>query len=117
MAWPKGQPRPANSGRKAGTTNKRNQGIETFARSIVEAPAYQANLRTRAETGTLAPGMEAMLFHYAYGKPREQHVDDQVFMEDLLAVVLKHASTADVQKEIREVIEAHTGGYRLRAVA
>jgi hypothetical protein len=61
--------------------------------------------------------MEAMLFHYAYGKPREQQVDDQAFIEDLLAVVLRHATTPDIQKEIRDIIEAHTGAARLRVVA
>lgn len=118
MPWPKGKPRPEGSGRKPGSKNKRGEGIEAFARSIVEDPAYQANLILRAKQGDLAPGMEAMLFHYAYGKPAEQrNPDDQAFMESLLAVVLKHVDTREARQEIRAIIEAHTGTAGLRAVA
>jgi hypothetical protein len=83
----------------------------------VEDPEYQANLRQRATRGELAPGLEAMFYHYAYGRPPEQQADEQAFVEALLMVVLKHASTDSAKKEIREVLEAHTGGATLRAVA
>jgi hypothetical protein len=118
MGWPKGKLRPPGTvGRKVGSKDKRSEGIEAFARSIVEDPVYQAKLFQRATEGSLPPGMEAMLFHYAYGRPREQQPNDQAFMEDLVAVVLKHASTHEARREIREVLEAHTGGTRLSAVA
>jgi hypothetical protein len=58
-----------------------------------------------------------MFFHYAYGKPREQQTDEQAFVEALLMVVLKHASTDSAKKEVREVLDAHARGTTLRAVA
>jgi hypothetical protein len=118
MGWPKGKPRAATGvGRKVGSTNKRNEGIEEFSRRLVEDPEYQTRLVQRAKQGSLAPGMETMFFHYAYGKPREHPSDDQAFLEDLFTVVLKHAGTAEAQQEIRDVIEAHTRPARLSIVA
>lgn len=105
-------------GSRKGIPNKRSAGIEAFARSIVENPDYQTNLLKRAQGGELAPPVETMLFAYAYGKPTEQARDDQVFIEQLLAVVLKYADTPAARQDIRAVIEAHTtGGPGLRAVA
>jgi hypothetical protein len=77
----------------------------------------QETLRTQARQGQLPVPLLQMFFHYAYGKPREQQADDQAFVDALLMVVLKHASTDSAKKEIREVLEAHTGGTTLRAVA
>lgn len=39
------------------------------ARELVDDPTYQANLKERLKTGLIAPGVEAMLWHYAHGKP------------------------------------------------
>jgi hypothetical protein len=64
MAYPKGIGKSPGSGRKAGTPNKRSAGIKSFARSVLEDPQYQSSFRQRAQTGTLAPGLEVMLFHY-----------------------------------------------------
>jgi hypothetical protein len=77
----------------------------------------QKTMRTQARAGEMPVPLLQMFFHYAYGRPREQQLDDQAFIEDLLAVVLKHAGTSEARKEIREVLEAHTGGTRLHAVA
>jgi hypothetical protein len=46
----------------------------TFCASIVDDPDYQARLRDRALSGELAPALEAMIWHYAKGKPAE-HVE------------------------------------------
>lgn len=59
-------------GRQKGVRNKRTEGIEAFARSILEDPDYQRHLRERALTGALAPAVETMLFWYCYGKPVER---------------------------------------------
>lgn len=106
------------AGRPVGTTRNRQEAIATFARGIVEDPIVQELLRTQAREGSLSVPMFQMLFHYAYGKPQEASRDDQVFMEDLLAVVLKHAGTHEARQEIRAVLEAHEfGAARLSAVA
>lgn len=77
-------------GRKPGSRNKRTLEIEAIARQILEHPKYQANLKSRANTGTLPPAVETMLFHYLFGKPVEKvehsgtvehHVDIEVILE------------------------------------
>jgi hypothetical protein len=61
-------------GRARGTRNKRSEGVEQWAREAVERPEYRDKLMARLEEGVLAPAVETMLFHYAYGKPTE-HVE------------------------------------------
>lgn len=57
-------------GRKQGTPNKATVEIKEFARNILEDPAYQKRLRVRIIQGK-AERIEALLYHYAYGKPSE----------------------------------------------
>jgi hypothetical protein len=61
-------------GRQRGTLNKVTVEARAFCASIVDDPDYQARLRKRALSGQLAPALEAMLWHYAKGKPAE-HVE------------------------------------------
>ena len=44
--------------------------IRDAARSLVDDPEYRSSLRTRLISGKAGP-VEALLFHYAYGKPKE----------------------------------------------
>jgi hypothetical protein len=44
---------------------------QAFARRIVAGEKYFESLKSRAESGTLAPAVETLLLHYAYGKPVE----------------------------------------------
>ncbi len=39
--------------------------------AILDDPTYRTNLTVRARAGTLAPAVEAMLWHYAFGKPKD----------------------------------------------
>jgi hypothetical protein len=118
MAWPKGKTRPAGSGRQKGSRNKKNEAIESITGAILYDPAYQENLHKRAVLGELAPGLEAMLFYYQFGRPAEQARDDQAFMADLMTLVLKYAGSGDAQKELQAIIEAHTtSAASLRVVA
>jgi hypothetical protein len=83
----------------------------------VEDPAYQARLKARALEGSLSPALEAMLWHYLYGRPREQaRPEDQAFVEDLLSVVLKHVTSDTARSEVRDVISRHSRGAGLRVV-
>lgn len=41
------------------------------AKLIIESESYRRSLVARAAAGTLPPGIESMLWHYAYGKPTE----------------------------------------------
>jgi len=45
--------------------------IKEFARSILEDPSYQARLKQRLLAGD-APQIEQLLFHYLFGKPRQE---------------------------------------------
>jgi hypothetical protein len=106
------------AGRPQGSRNRDQANVEAFARSIVEAPEYQANLRQRAYQGQLAPPIESMLFYYAYGKPPDPVAkDENQFITNLMAVVLKHVGSADARREIRAVLESYAGATDLRAVA
>ena len=39
--------------------------------AILDDPTCRTPLTVRARAGTLAPAVEAMLWHYAFGKPEE----------------------------------------------
>src|SRR5437867_2638617 len=59
-------------GRRPGSLNKVTVEAKEFCASIVDDPQYQAKLRARALAGNLPPALEAMIWHYAKGKPKEQ---------------------------------------------
>src|SRR5688572_27239227 len=64
----KGDPR---VGRKPGAVNKTTVEAKAIARSLIEDPEYQAGLKARMLAGELAPAMEALLWHYGFGKPKD----------------------------------------------
>ena len=71
-------------GRQKGTPNKATAEARAVCAAIVNDPTYRAKLTARAQAGTLAPPVEAMLWHYAYGKPRDSvHVTVGEHQEDL----------------------------------
>lgn len=68
---PRGRPyKPGEGGRPKGVPNKATREIREFAQRILEDPEYVESLRRRLKRGT-AGQVEALLFHYGYGKPRE----------------------------------------------
>lgn len=123
MPWPKGRVRGHGTGvgRPRGSKDKRALygSITEFAAEILDDPRYVESVKTRALNGTLAPGMETMLYYYRWGRPKDQQSPDMVqLVEDLLQVVLKHAPTQEARSEIKSVLESHAAGAnRLRAVA
>lgn len=56
-------------GRVAGTRNKRSAEVETFARDLLGSVEYREGVKQRLLAGELAPPLEILLYHYAYGKP------------------------------------------------
>jgi hypothetical protein len=64
----KGQPK--TGGRRRGTPNKATSAIREAAQKLLEDKDYQAALKTRLRRGT-AGAVEPLLYHYAYGKPKE----------------------------------------------
>ena len=63
--------RKGQGGRRKGVSNRATREIRELARSIVEDPAYLGKLKKRVAAGQ-APHMETLLYHYAYGKPKER---------------------------------------------
>ena len=62
-------------GRVKGTPNKSTGEVAERCRILIESPDYQADFRLRLAEGKLPPLLEAMTWHYAYGKPieRQEH--------------------------------------------
>jgi hypothetical protein len=60
-------------GRPKGVPNKATQQVKELARRLVEDPEYLKKLGAglRKRKG-VAPAVETLLWHYAYGKPKEQ---------------------------------------------
>lgn len=58
-------------GRPKGVPNRATIEVRESCRAIVEDPEYRARLKQRALTGRLNPAVEVMLWHFAYGKPRD----------------------------------------------
>ena len=66
-------------GRRKGVPNKATLEVRQFCASIVDDPAYQRSIRERAFAGELPPAMEALLWHYRFGKPKEEaHVQGEI---------------------------------------
>jgi hypothetical protein len=62
--WGKGRPR--------GTQNKVSAQAREFAQNILTSPEYRASLVRRIQQDDLPPVVETLLYHYAYGKPKER---------------------------------------------
>jgi hypothetical protein len=75
-------------GRPPGVPNKASSEIKEAARSIVEDAEYVESLKRRVKAGR-APHMETLLFHYAYGKPKET-VDLNANVRHTAKVVHEH---------------------------
>ena len=58
-------------GRPKGSINKATKAMKEFTRKLVESPTYRLKLKKQLEARTLEPAIEQMLWHYAYGKPKE----------------------------------------------
>ena len=56
-------------GRPKGALSKVTLEARAACAAIVDDPDYRQKLTARAKAGTLPPGIEVMLWHYAKGKP------------------------------------------------
>jgi hypothetical protein len=57
-------------GRPKGSTNKSTKEIKAISTRLINDPAYVESLKVRLRRGT-AGAVEPLLFHYAYGKPKD----------------------------------------------
>jgi hypothetical protein len=67
-------------GRPRGAKNHTTEEARRWARKILESPKYRASLRKRLLAGK-APHIEVLLWHYGYGKPREQEASPAVAIQ------------------------------------
>jgi hypothetical protein len=58
-------------GRQRGTPNKSTLDVGAVCRQIVDDEEYRKYFKHRLMVGQLPPALEAMAWHYAYGKPPE----------------------------------------------
>lgn len=59
------------TGRPRGAVSQATRDVKLFAQSILEDPLVQQRTLEDAQKGRLAPPIHSMLFHYAYGKPKD----------------------------------------------
>ncbi len=59
-------------GRQAGIPNKVTRDVQELAQTLVRNPMGLAKLQEQYERGTLPPPVLCMLWHYAFGKPKER---------------------------------------------
>jgi hypothetical protein len=76
----KGQVGPG-PGRPKGSQNKHTIEAKQLARGLLNNPTYKRNLQKRLRAGE-AGAMEPLLWHYAFGKPKE-HVEVNWNLEKL----------------------------------
>jgi hypothetical protein len=68
-------------GRPKGVPNKKTVEAKTFCAGIVTDPIYQLRVRERALKGELPPALEAMLWAYCFGKPKDEtHVQGDIVL-------------------------------------
>jgi hypothetical protein len=92
--------------------NTATREVREAAAELVENPRYRANLEQRLIAGKLAPAMEALLWHFAYGKPKESIEIEQTTKYDLKdKKTLDRMSDAELKAETiraaRMLIEAY----------
>ena len=86
-------------GRPPGSVNAIHKRVRAIAQQILGSQEYVASLNARIKDGTLPPAMETLLWHYAYGKPRDQ-IQLTVMDERLEA-----APVEDLEERARLVID------------
>ncbi len=95
--FPRGNP-----GRPKGALNKRTREAQELAAALIDGdPSYLEDLQCRIKAGK-APHMETLLWHYRYGKPKDQ-VDVSVSVA-VAAEVLADRLTADELKTLYALV-------------
>jgi DNA-binding transcriptional regulator PaaX len=78
----KGHPPYYGPGRPKGSLNQRTIEAKALARGLLNDPTYRKNLQADLKNRKVEASIEAMLWHYAYGKPKE-HVEVHWNLEKL----------------------------------
>lgn len=85
---------PPGPGRPKGSQNKVTVEIKNFAHRFVNDEAYLKKLRVRVNEGT-APHMETLMWHYAYGKPKDE--DEDKLDKNVTILIVQHTASEQVK--------------------
>lgn len=69
-------------------TTEQDKEVRKLSKKLLTSPKYLAELKERLESGRIQPGVESMLWYYAFGKPPETVETKQV-----TPVTIKHQYT------------------------
>lgn len=58
-------------GQKGGPKKTITDEARRLSRKLLSDPTYRKTLIARLRSGTIQPGVEALLYYFAYGKPKE----------------------------------------------
>ena len=58
-------------GRPKGVANRATVEVKQMCSELVEDPQYRARLKERLWAGDLPPALECLIWHYAFGRPKE----------------------------------------------
>ena len=65
-------------GRPPGVQNKVTVEVRKICTALVNDAKYRDNLTRRLQAGKLPPAVECLLWHYAFGKPKDEiEIDDK----------------------------------------
>jgi len=97
-------------GRPAGTPNRVTLEAKEVAAKLVDDPEYRREFKRRLLAGKLAPALEVMVWHFAYGKPRET-----VALEGEITIGLADPRTLPTKELLEELENEHANLGRLIA--
>ena len=83
-------------GRGLGTPNLITNDVKECARRLVQDPTYLVGLQRRLRSGGAGP-IEMLLWHYAYGKPRETMAVSAAHVEPTQPVDLSKLTSPELE--------------------
>jgi hypothetical protein len=84
-----------NPGRPRGIQNKTTSELRSLARALVDDPVYRTALQARLIEGSAGP-IEILLWHYAYGKPREVvEIQGELSINRIVRVIVDEHSVVE----------------------
>jgi hypothetical protein len=73
-------------GRRKGTLNAATREIKAVANRLLTDRDYMTSLRLRLRSGEIAPAVEVLLYHYAYGQPTKKvELSGTLTLEEIIA--------------------------------
>ena len=59
-------------GKSDGSSTTVTRQVKELCCNLVEDPKYQASFKRRLLSGELSPALESLVWHYAFGKPKDE---------------------------------------------